>query len=166
MLAVAWYHNIFAILFAFLCIFLMMVILLQRGRGVGLAGAFGGAGGHSAFGAKTGDVLTWATVIITAIFLFFAVMLNYAFVTPKSTLGKPAEAALQAEDGAATPAAPTPTPTPPPATRPTVTPGQPPPNLPSTAPVSTAPAPTPAAGTAPATAPATPETPKETPGGG
>jgi preprotein translocase subunit SecG len=161
MLAVAWYHNIFAILFAFLCVFLMLVILLQRGRGVGLAGAFGGAGGHSAFGAKTGDVLTWATVIITAIFLFFAVMLNYAFVMPKSTLGADAEAALQAEEGAGAPAAPTPSPTP--------TPVQSRPAPPPTSTPASAPAPTPATPSAdgtPATAPATAESPQQTPGGG
>lgn len=111
MLAVMWYHNIFAVLFAFLAIFLMLVILLQRGRGVGLAGAFGGAGGHSAFGAKTGDVLTWVTVILTVIFLFFAIIGNYAFVTPASTLGMNKEPGL-IDPGADTPAAAPPTPTP------------------------------------------------------
>lgn len=160
MLAVAWYHNIFAILFAFLCVFLMLVILLQRGRGVGLAGAFGGAGGHSAFGAKTGDVLTWATVIITIIFLFFAVMLNYAFVTPKSTLGAAAEAAVIADEGAAAPVAP--------ATAPAPTPIQPRP-IPAPLPPSTTPSSVPAVPTpetTPAASPATQESPKESPGGG
>lgn len=160
MLAVAWYHNIFAILFAFLCVFLMLVILLQRGRGVGLAGAFGGAGGHSAFGAKTGDVLTWATVIITIIFLFFAVMLNYAFVTPKSTLGAAAEAAVIADEGAAAPVAP--------ATAPAPTPLQPRP-IPAPLPPSTTPSSVPALPTpetTPAASPATQESPKESPGGG
>lgn len=43
-------------------LFLMFIILLQRGRGGGLAGALGGAGGQSAFGAKAGDVFTRITV--------------------------------------------------------------------------------------------------------
>ena len=42
--------------------FLMIVVLLQRGRGGGLAGAFGGLGGQSAFGTKAGDVFTKITI--------------------------------------------------------------------------------------------------------
>ena len=75
-----WFLRILATLFALLAVLLMGVILLQRGKGVGLSGAFGGAGGHTAFGAKTGDVLTWATIVIAAVMLVFAVVLNYVFV--------------------------------------------------------------------------------------
>lgn len=74
-----WYHPILATLFGFMALILMIVILLQRGRGVGLAGAFGGAGGHTAFGSKTGDVLTWATIVIAGALLLYAVLLNYIF---------------------------------------------------------------------------------------
>lgn len=80
MLLAAWYHPLLAVLFSFLAVILMVVILLQRGKGVGLAGAFGGAGGHTAFGAKTGDVLTWLTVALAGALLLTAVLLNYAFV--------------------------------------------------------------------------------------
>jgi preprotein translocase subunit SecG len=83
LLAADWYHSILATLFALLAVLLMGVILLQRGKGVGLSGAFGGAGGHTAFGAKTGDVLTWATIVIAATLLVFAVILNYIFVPLK-----------------------------------------------------------------------------------
>jgi preprotein translocase subunit SecG len=60
----------------------MGVILLQRGRGVGLAGAFGGVGGHTTFGAKTGDFLTWVTVVGAGLFLLLAILLNYVFRPP------------------------------------------------------------------------------------
>ena len=81
MILAAWYHPVLAVLFAFVALFLILVILLQRGRGVGLAGAFGGGGGvQTAFGAKTGDFLTWATIVIASILLLFAVILNYIFV--------------------------------------------------------------------------------------
>jgi len=80
MILALWYHIILAVIFAVLAIVLMGVILLQRGKGVGLAGAFGGAGGHTAFGAKTGDFLTWVTIIGAALFLVWAVLLNYWFV--------------------------------------------------------------------------------------
>jgi preprotein translocase subunit SecG len=56
----------------FLGIFLMIVVLLQRGRGGGLAGAFGGLGGQSAFGTKAGDVFTRITVVIAIIWVVVA----------------------------------------------------------------------------------------------
>jgi len=50
------------ILSALTGLFLIFIILLQRGRGGGLAGALGGAGGQSAFGTKAGDVFTRITI--------------------------------------------------------------------------------------------------------
>ncbi len=47
--------------------FLVLLVLVQRGRGGGLAGAFGGLGGQSAFGTKAGDLFTRIT-IVTATF--------------------------------------------------------------------------------------------------
>lgn len=81
-----WVDIIAAMFFGFLALLLMGVILLQRGRGVGLAGAFGGAGGNTAFGAKTGDVLTWVTVILASVFLLTAVLFNYQFRPSGTTL--------------------------------------------------------------------------------
>ncbi len=63
-------------LFILVAVFLILLILIQKGRGGGLASAFGGAGGNTAFGSKTGDVLTWATSIVFGIFLVLAVALN------------------------------------------------------------------------------------------
>ena len=68
------YPTIF--LFVFVSLILILVVLIQKGRGGGLTGAFGGSGGNTAFGAKTGDVLTWATSIIFGIFLLLAIILN------------------------------------------------------------------------------------------
>lgn len=42
--------------------FLILLIMIQRGKGGGLAGAFGGSGGQSAFGTKAGDTFTKITV--------------------------------------------------------------------------------------------------------
>lgn len=47
--------------------FLILVVLVQRGRGGGLAGALGGMGGQSAFGTKAGDVFTRVTIVVAAI---------------------------------------------------------------------------------------------------
>jgi preprotein translocase subunit SecG len=69
-------YWIFMILFLFICGFLILLVLIQKGRGGGLSSAFGGAGGNTAFGAKTGDVLTWATSVVFAIFIILAMVLN------------------------------------------------------------------------------------------
>ncbi len=87
MILAAYYHTILAFLFAAVAVVLMGVILLQRGKGVGLAGAFGGTGGGTAFGAKTGDILTWFTIILAAVLLTFTVVLNYVFVPIGPGLG-------------------------------------------------------------------------------
>jgi preprotein translocase subunit SecG len=63
-------------LFVFLSFIMILLVLIQKGRGGGLSSAFGGAGGNTAFGAKTGDVLTWATSIVFALFVALAVILN------------------------------------------------------------------------------------------
>jgi preprotein translocase subunit SecG len=64
------------ILFMLVCLILVLLILIQKGRGGGLASAFGGGGGNTAFGSKTGDVLTWATSIVFGVFLVLAIGLN------------------------------------------------------------------------------------------
>jgi preprotein translocase subunit SecG len=74
-----WGQWLLAVMLIFVCFLLMIVILLQKGRGGGLAGAFGGAGGTSAFGAKTGDVFTWITVVVAAVFVLLTVVSNFAF---------------------------------------------------------------------------------------
>lgn len=73
-----WPQWMLAVAMIGMCLFLILVILLQRGRGGGLTGAFGGSGGSSAFGAKTGDVFTWITVVVAALFVVLAVLTNFA----------------------------------------------------------------------------------------
>ena len=80
MVAMSLVQGLLAVLMIIVCCLLMIVVLIQKGRGGGLAGAFGGAGGSSsAFGAKTGDVFTWITVALAAVFVLLAVVGNYAF---------------------------------------------------------------------------------------
>lgn len=66
--------------FALVCLLMMLIILIQKPRGGGLSGAFGGAGGGSqaAFGAKTGDVLTFATIIFFICYMALAMGLTWA----------------------------------------------------------------------------------------
>ncbi len=90
-----WGQGFLTVAMITVCGFLMLVILIQRGRGSGLVGAFGGGGGSAAFGAKTGDVLTWITVVVAGLFLLLAVVSNFAFdQTPQTSAPVPATAAL------------------------------------------------------------------------
>src|SRR5579875_3399338 len=63
-------------LFIIVCVLLILLVLIQKARGGGLSGAFGGAGGHTAFGAKTGDVLTLVTSGAFVVFIGLAVAMN------------------------------------------------------------------------------------------
>lgn len=55
-------------------LFLILLVLIQRGRGGGLAGAFGGMGGQSAFGTKAGDVFTKITVAVAAFWIVLCIL--------------------------------------------------------------------------------------------
>ena len=50
-------------------LFLILLVLVQRGRGGGLAGALGGMGGQSAFGTKAGDLFTRITIGVAAFWI-------------------------------------------------------------------------------------------------
>jgi preprotein translocase subunit SecG len=123
----SWLLYALLIPFMFVALFLVLVVLIQRGRGGGLAGAFGGGGAQTAFGAKTGDVLTWVTAATFGIFLVLCVSLNLTAQTVSKEL-KGATGA--ASSGAGKPASSTP------AQAPTTAPAAPagPESAPTTAP--------------------------------
>ncbi|HJS08081.1 MAG TPA: preprotein translocase subunit SecG [Pirellulales bacterium] len=52
---------------------LIVLVLIQQGRGGGLAGAFGGMGGQSAFGTKAGDLFTKITIFVAAFWILMCV---------------------------------------------------------------------------------------------
>jgi preprotein translocase subunit SecG len=79
----AWLGNILLVLAAFTSVLLIGIVLLQRGRGGGLAGALGGMGGQSAFGTKAGDVFTRITIVLAIIWVVLAA--GGTFVLQRST---------------------------------------------------------------------------------
>jgi preprotein translocase subunit SecG len=85
MLALTALQSLMTFVFCLVCVLLILLILIQKGRGGGLSGAFGGVGSYSPFGTKTGDALTWATVILTGMFLLMAVLSNYVYKPQKLT---------------------------------------------------------------------------------
>ena len=67
------------VVFMLVSVGMVLIVLVQRPSGGGLAGAFGGAGGASTetvVGGRVGDALTWATVIAFVIYLSLAIALN------------------------------------------------------------------------------------------
>jgi len=64
-----------AVLFALTCIALILIILMQKGKGGGLSSAFGGGMAGGVLGSKTGDFLTWVTISLVGVFLLLAVIM-------------------------------------------------------------------------------------------
>ena len=90
------------VLFLLCAVILVLLVLIQRGRGGGLAGAFGGPGGHSAFGTKTADVFIKATAVLGAIFFILAVVTALVMRYQQSALWtaeEPAPAEAPAKPG-------------------------------------------------------------------
>src|ERR1700704_1866863 len=82
-----------AFVLSFLAIFLVLLVLVQRGRGGGLAGALGGMGGSSAFGAKAGDVFTRITIVTASIWIAFCLVALFWAKHRGDVLGTAAPAA-------------------------------------------------------------------------
>ena len=83
-------------------LFLILLVLLQRGRGGGLAGALGGMGGQSAFGTKAGDLFTKITVGVAAFWIVLCILATNLLSRQQSL--------LSSDLGGAIPAATTPSP--------------------------------------------------------
>jgi len=75
LLAVSFIMNVVAVLFVLCCLALILIVLIQKGRGGGLSGAFGGAMASGILGSKTGDFLTWVTIVLAGVFLGLAVIM-------------------------------------------------------------------------------------------
>jgi len=103
-------ETVFMVLFLVTAVLITLLVLIQRGRGSGLVGAFGGPGGHSAFGTKTADVLIKITAVLGAVFFLLAIVTAW-FIRPEETVPreKPAaEAPAPSGTGEAAPTAPAP----------------------------------------------------------
>jgi preprotein translocase subunit SecG len=60
-----------------ICLFLIIVVLLQSGKAADLAGAFGGMGSQTAFGPRgAATVLSKATAIAAALFMVISIWLG------------------------------------------------------------------------------------------
>jgi preprotein translocase subunit SecG len=85
--------TILAIIYAVACLLLVIMVLLQSGKGAGM-GIFGG-GSNTTFGTQGGDILTRITTVLGV--LFFGIALLIAFMVSRDTTvsGKIAAAAAE-----------------------------------------------------------------------
>ncbi len=68
---------VLTVIHVIVCLFLMIVVLLQSGKAADLAGAFGGMGSQTVFGPRgAATVLTKATTIAAGAFLFTSLSLS------------------------------------------------------------------------------------------
>jgi preprotein translocase subunit SecG len=75
-LAIGIFWKFIAVLFVLVSILMILVILIQKGRGGGLSGAFGGGMASGLLGSKTGDFLTWVTIGLVGVFLLLAILMG------------------------------------------------------------------------------------------
>lgn len=70
-------YYLFATVYVLSCFLLLLVVLLQQGKGGDMANAFGGGGSQTAFGARAGaTVLTKATTVLGILFMLGALALG------------------------------------------------------------------------------------------
>src|SRR5690349_6001510 len=86
----SWVPAVLNLVLLLSSLFLIVLVLIQRGKGGGLAGAFGGAGGSSAFGSRAGDTFTRVTIIVAAIWLLLVMILIKVVHPPESSRSVPA----------------------------------------------------------------------------
>jgi preprotein translocase subunit SecG len=70
-------YYLVATLYVLTCLVLMLVVLIQQGKGGDIASAFGGGSSQAAFGARTGaTLLTKVTWVCAGLFVVFALALS------------------------------------------------------------------------------------------
>ena len=88
LLAVGFIMKVIAALFIICCVALILIILIQKGRGGGLSAAFGGGMAGGILGSKTGDFLTWVTIVLVGVFLTLAVVMARFYKPAVSEFGQ------------------------------------------------------------------------------
>jgi preprotein translocase subunit SecG len=79
-------YGLLVVVHVIICIFLVIVVLLQSGKAADLAGAFGGMGSQTAFGPRgSATILSKATEVAAG--LFMVTSLTLAIMASRSTPG-------------------------------------------------------------------------------
>lgn len=95
-------------IYVLVCLTLVLVVLLQQGKGGSMANAFGGGASQAAFGARSGaTVLSRATTVCAVLFIIGALYLGIAGQRgPSSVIGGRAPRATETTTPAPAPAKP------------------------------------------------------------
>ena len=88
LLAVSFIMKVVAFLFVICAVALILIILVQKGRGGGLSAALGGGIASGILGSKTGDFLTWLTIVLVGVFLTLAVVMAKFYKPSISDFGE------------------------------------------------------------------------------
>ncbi|MEW6096010.1 MAG: preprotein translocase subunit SecG [bacterium] len=80
--------TILTILHYLLCFGLILIVLLQAGKGGGLASAFGGGSSETIFGTRRGNILTRTTAIGVGIFMVTSLLLTIILPRQASLIQK------------------------------------------------------------------------------
>jgi preprotein translocase subunit SecG len=73
LLKIPFVMHIVSVVWILCAVILILVVLIQKGRGTGLSGALGGGMAGGILGTKTGDFLTWLTVAMVGVLLLLTV---------------------------------------------------------------------------------------------
>ena len=102
-------YTLLVILFIVVCLFLIMVVLLQQGKGADVAAAFGGASSQASFGPR-GTTTLMHKLTTGSFVLFVALSIGLSVVTARRgrsvTVGIKGKAATTARRDPAKPAGP------------------------------------------------------------
>jgi preprotein translocase subunit SecG len=71
---VSWLAPFLNLILIFLGLFLILLVLIQRGKGGGLVGALSGVGGSSPFGSRAGDTFTRVTIYAACVWLLLTML--------------------------------------------------------------------------------------------
>jgi len=142
--------NVLVVIYVIDCIFMGLVIMMQRSKQEGLGAAFGGGFTESVWGAQTSQVLVKATVYAAIIFFILSIVLARLYTNRNAMLEQGSAVQQELLKPVAAPAKTT-TPAPTPTTSTTTAP----------APVAPTPASASSTATTPAAAPAVPSSPAQ-----
>jgi len=84
---VSFIMNVVAVIFLICAVVLILIILIQKGKGGGLSGVLGGGMASGILGSKTGDFLTWVTITLVSMFLILAVIMAKFYKPAVSDFG-------------------------------------------------------------------------------
>jgi preprotein translocase subunit SecG len=94
-------YTFLSVVYVFVCLFLILVVLLQSGKGGGLGSAFGGGASQQIFGgAGAGNLLTRLTAVSAFMFMALSVWLAFLSTSGEQALDRAVREQAAAQEAA------------------------------------------------------------------